>query len=376
MTRVDRYIIAEFGRVFLICFITFLGLFIVADFVNNLDELVRKAKTSGGLPSVMLSYYGPKVPWFFDLLGRIVALIAAIFAITALQRNNEMAAMMAAGISRWRIVKPLVISVGVVAVLGLLNREFLIPHLGPAIMRDARNFEGNQTEDVRSQYDHATGIFFNGEGIVPASRTIEKPSFHLPTELAPRGTRIEAKVAKYFPRDKQRPAGFLLMGVEANELSVKHSLNLNEETVVFHPRQATWLKEDQLFVATGLPFRQLNAAHNWRQYASTFSLISGARNRSLDSGADVSVTVHSRFVQPVLDMVVLFLGLPVVLSRESRNAFIAVGQCMLFVSIFVGATLGLHSMGMNYLISPSLAVWLPLLIFIPIATWMSEPLRR
>ena len=34
MTRVDRYIVFEFLRVFVICFATFLGLFVVADFVN------------------------------------------------------------------------------------------------------------------------------------------------------------------------------------------------------------------------------------------------------------------------------------------------------------------------------------------------------
>ena len=94
------------------------------------------------------------------------------------------------------------------------------------------------------------------------------------------------------------------------------------------------------------------------------------------SGADVSVTIHARLLQPVLDMLVLFLGLPVVLSRESRNAFIAVGSCLLIVTVFVIVSLALRSMGMNYIISPSLAVWLPLMIFVPLAVLIGGPLRR
>ena len=121
MTRIDRYIVTEFLRVFLICFVTFMGLFVVADFVNNLDELLRHGKSHGGLLNVMLGYYGPKVPWFFNLIGRVVALIAAVFAITSLQRNNELAAMMAAGVSRWRIVKPLVVCAGIVTTFGVLE---------------------------------------------------------------------------------------------------------------------------------------------------------------------------------------------------------------------------------------------------------------
>ena len=138
MTRIDRYILMEFGRVFLICFITFLGLYIVTDFVNNLDELIKYSESQGGMVPTLLNFYGPKVPWFFDLISRIVALVAAVFAITSLQRNNEMAAMMAAGISRWRIVKPIIFGVLVIAVVGAANREFLIPILGTKTTRDAR----------------------------------------------------------------------------------------------------------------------------------------------------------------------------------------------------------------------------------------------
>lgn len=376
MTRIDRYIVAEFARVFLICFVTFLGLFVVADFVNNLDELSKHGKTHGGLIHVMAGYYGPKVPWFFDLIGRIVALVAAIFAVTSLQRSNEMAAMMAAGISRWRIVKPLVASVVVVTVLGILNRELVIPRLGDSITRDARNYAGDQSEEVRSQYDHVTGIFFDGEGIIPVEQAITKPVFHLPSELAPRGTRIEAGTAKYSAATKNRPAGFLLSDVVDGELSVKQTLKFDDDVVVYHERDTPWLKPNQLFVATNIPFEQFSAANNWRQFASTLSLISGARNQSLDSGAAVSVRIHNRILQPVMDLVVLFLGLPVVLSRESRNAFIAVGSCMLVIATFVLATLVLHSLGTNYVIRPSLAVWLPLMIFVPLAVAMSGPLRR
>ncbi len=376
MTRIDRYIMFEFVRVFLICFITFLGLFVVADFVNNIDELTKYGQTHGGLPRVLMTHYGPKVPWFFDLIGRIVALVAAVFSITSLQRNNEMAAMMAAGISRWRIAKPLVFCVALIAILGMLNRELVIPRLGSSIMRAAKNYAGDQSEEVRSQYDHATEIFVDGKGVIPAERAIESPHFGLPDDLAPRGTRIVAERAIHKDATAERPRGFLVTGVESGELSVRTSLVKDGSPVVIHPHDAAWLEPDQLYVATELPFEQLRASANWRQYASTLNLISGARNKSLDSGADVSVRIHARILQPVMDMIVLFLGLPIVLSRESRNAFIAVGSCMSVVAVFVVATLGFHSMGNNYMIGPTLAVWLPMMIFVPVATLISEPLRR
>ena len=377
MTRIDRYILAEFGRVFLICFITFLGLYVVTDFVNNLDELISHGKSNGGLAKTLFDFYGPKVPWFFDLISRVVALVAAIFAVTSLQRSNEMAAMMAAGISRWRIVKPLIFGALFVAMLGAVNRELIIPQLGSRTTRDARNMSGQNKEEFKSQYDHASGIFIDAKGLVPASRTITEPTLSLPTSLAERGTKLRAKQAVYMEADGDRPRGLWLTDVELEKMPLTQSLKTTDgKVIVYHPIDTPALKDNQLFVPTELPFEQLKNGSEWRQHASTLSLISNARNESLDSGADVSVTIHRRFVQPVMDMVVLFLGIPIVLSRESQNAFVAVGTCMLMIAVFVVATLASHGAGMNYLISPSLAVWLPLLVFVPFAALMSEPLRR
>lgn len=376
MTRFDRYIIVEFLRVFFICFATFLGLFVVADFVNHFDEISRYAAKTNGMASALGEYYGPKVPWFFDFVGRLVALVSAVFAVTSLQKNNEMAAMMAAGISRWRIVKPLVVSVALIALLGALNRELLIPRLGARVYQDARTLAGDKSERIRAQYDHVTGIFMDGSGLSPRDEIIREPVFDLPKDLATSGTQIVGKQARRVAAEQDRPAGYLVMEVDKKRTTVRQSVLRGEEYIIYHSRDAVWLADDQMFVVTNLPFVQLRDRANWKQSSSTWGLIRAARNDSLDTGADVSVAIHTRFLQPVVDILVLFLGLPVVLSRESRNAFIAVGSCMLVVAAFIVSVIVLQNLGMSYVMSPSLAVWLPVIIFLPLAVWMSEPLRR
>lgn len=376
MTKIDRYIVFEFGRVFVICFVTFMGLFIVADFVNQFDELMRQAETHDGILRVLSHYYAPKVPWFFDFIGRIISLVAAVFAVTSLQRNNEMAAMMAAGISRFRIVKPIIYGGAALAILGVLNRELLIPRLGERVYSEANNVFGENSEDVRAQYDYASEIFIDGEDLVPATQTIKNPTFHLPTKLAERGTIIAAEEAKRIPAQDGRPAGFAMLRVDLEKTGVKQSISLDGKVIIYHPNDSKWLGADQLYVVTDLPFEQLRAKSSWKQCASTWSLIQMARNPSLGTGADVSMSIHSRILQPAIDMLMLFLGLPIVLSRESRNAFIAVGSCMLVVTVFIIAVLAFHGMGSSYLMKPSLAAWLPLVIFIPISVLMSGPFRR
>ena len=97
MRLIDRYVFSLFLKVFLVCFLSLTGIYIVGDFVGNLNEFIEAADQQGSLVSLLTTYYGARVPWFFDLVGRVVALIAAVFAVTWLQRHNEMTALMAAG---------------------------------------------------------------------------------------------------------------------------------------------------------------------------------------------------------------------------------------------------------------------------------------
>ena len=92
--------------------------------------------------------------------------------------------------------------------------------------------------------------------------------------------------------------------------------------------------------------------------------------------ADTRVAVHSRIVQPVLDVALLFLGLPIVVTRQSRNVFLAIGLCLAVVTLFFLVVLGFQYLGTSALISPAFAAWAPLLIFVPIAVGMSQGMRE
>ena len=119
------------------------------------------------------------------------------------------------------------------------------------------------------------------------------------------------------------------------------------QSVILSPKDYAWLKPEQCFVASEITFEHLVADVAWCQFSSTPQLIDVLRNPSLDYGADTRVTLHRRFVQPVLDVTLLFLGMPFVLSRGSRNIFVAAGQCLLLVAAFFVVRLGCQTLGQH-----------------------------
>jgi lipopolysaccharide export system permease protein len=80
-------------------------------------------------------------------------------------------------------------------------------------------------------------------------------------------------------------------------------------------------------------------------------------------------------VQFFLDFTLVMLGLPVMLSRRNRNAYVSIGLCLGVATALTVASLGCQSLGALSLLPPTLAAWLPLLGFVPLAAGLSLSLR-
>ena len=116
------------------------------------------------------------------------------------------------------------------------------------------------------------------------------------------------------------------------------------------PQDHPWLKPDECFVVSDVSFEHLAADSNWRQLVEHL----GADSRVCATPAWITapserMAIHSRIVQPVLDMTLLFLGLPLVLSRSNRNVFLAIGMCLALVVAFMLVVIGCQYLGVQLL---------------------------
>lgn len=375
MYLIDRYLAWQFLRAFLIFFCSFTGLYVVIDFFGNMEEFLEYAEIRGNMALIVAEYYGYRVLSFFNLISGVLALISAMFTVTAFQRSNELTALMAAGISRRRVFTPIVATALGVSLLATINRELVVPTVRDQLSGNAQSLLGKTGRPLTPRYDNKTNIFLQGRSTFARDQRIEQPNFMLPRELDQYGTQLIADEAFYQRPGKERPGGYLLRGVSApNNIAQRVSLKLEDEPIIIMPRDASWLAADECFVKSDVSFEQLQGGDTWRKFASTPELIMGLHNASLDFGANVRVAIHARLVQPLLDVTLLFLGLPLVLTRENRNAFVAIALCGLVVVGFMLSIMACHYLGSAYLIEPSRAAWLPLVLFVPAAVYLSQPL--
>ena len=373
LRTIDRYLLRQFAQTFFICYLSLTGLFVVFDAFTNLDEILKAAREDGGLMKVF-AYYGCRALFFFDRTAGMLTLVSGMFTMTWIQRHNEMIALMAAGVSKIRIVAPMIGAGIFIAVLATVNRELFVPQVREELATTPQDLLGTKEKLLDPRRDYETDILFQGEATIRKDQRIEEPVFRLPDALSDYGTKIVAESAHYMPPSGGRPGGYLLKKVtRPDDLAQQASLTLGDHPILLTPKDyPDWLGEDECFVASNIDFEQLTGGTAWRDFSSTAQLIKGLQNPCMDFGADVRVAIHSRFVQPFLDINLLFLGMPLVLGRERRNVFIAIGLCGAIVSLFVATALTFQFLGGSYLAHyPAFAAWAPLLIFIPTAVWLA-----
>ncbi len=383
MYVIDRYLLRQFIQTFLICFMSLTGLYIVFDVFANLDQFLRCGQKAGGVLPFIGHYYAHRWILMFDLTSGILAMVSAMFTVAWIQRHNEMTALMAAGVSRIRILAPIIAAVAVVGLISAVNRELLIPRYRSELSRRPQDPMGDKPQMMKSCYDSQIDVVLGGKNTYANERRIEEPNFLIRSQaLRQYGNQLTADNAYYLPPQGDRPGGYLFDGVhEPKDLDTRPSLPINAENVLLiTPRDAPeWLKPNQCFLKSNLEFDFLSPDGDkyFKQFSSTRQLIGALHNPSLEYGADVRVAIHGRIVKPLLDMTLFFLGLPLVVTRESRNVFLAIGLCMVITISFTLTVIGLQHMGdIGLVFTPAGSVWAPLIIFVPPAVGLAELLWK
>jgi len=369
MTRIDRYILFLFLRVLVICFICMVGLLVIVHAFTNLDELISYGKSRGNVALGLFEYYGPFSLALLERLAGMLALLAIMFVVSWLKRTNELTVIMAAGVSPRRILGyPLAASIVLFAAMAVA-RETVIPHYEEMLGKTPQDLLAGNNRVVKPVYDIKYGILVGGRHLSLSSKEVIQPLFRLDGPAAAVGRQLQASKGRYLTANQDHPNGFLLEEVSSPEaIDSIPSISHDSKPILLTSHDHPWLQSRQCFVVTAIEFAELRGGSAWKQYASTADMIGRLHSPSSHVGDDLRLTIHKRFVQPMLDFTLLLLGIPVLLKQQDRHLFWVMGATFFTVGFFMVATMLIQSLSTsNSTFPPYLGAWLPLIIFGPIS---------
>jgi lipopolysaccharide export system permease protein len=346
-----------------------MGLFVVVDLFMNLEDFTSNKSDFADVAKFIGVFYGYKSFQIFDRLCESVILLAGMFTVAWMQRNNELVPLLSAGVSTRRVVQPVLICAGAMMGLAAINQEFGLPSIDSFMLENRKNPDGSQETEVK-------GIFDMWGTLVSADKAVRKEGllkgFNAVIPQRPGRnsiTTLQAKEAYYIPEQEndKRSGGFLLKYTR-------------------HEGQMEWANEDDIvqplgdgvyFLKTkGVDLDTVVRVKNWFMYLPTWKLLEELDRPGNTQHATLAIVFHTRMTRPVVGIILILLGLSVILRDQNRNVFVSAGLCLalsavFFASIFACQWLGKDESASQY-VSPALAAWLPVIVYGPCALVMYD----
>jgi lipopolysaccharide export system permease protein len=377
MRILDRYILKSFLVNYLLALGVLIGMYVLLDLIVNVQDFAKgaavavegkqlPAPSTWAILGDMVDYYSYQLLVIFQQVSGVIPVMAAGFTMVRLTRHHELTAMLASGVSLYRVAAPIIGLSMVFALLNVVNQEFVIsqPFVIKQLLRkhdevnqvvsrpDAVNFVLDSDNSLLSAkaYDSAARQMQN---VFIVQRDKEgRPIGHIVADTAtweiPEGETTEAWVMRGAVIESDRGEADALQRV-ANKVPV------------FNYR-------------TGMTPAQLDLIFQKK----AVDYLSSAQVRKLaEFSPDINKPVlykimHLRFTQPLMNIVMLLIGIPFLLTREPKRLVVNMFYCTAISGVVFIATFVIYQMGGSQIPDPMVAAWLPVLLFGPFALVMLD----
>ncbi len=349
----DRYVGGLFAASYVTAFFVIVGMFLIMDASTNLDEFLEPWPDGSKVPgSVIARYYAANLPFLFLQAAPFITLIAGLFTLTRLLRNNEVAAAMAAGISARRVLLPIFVG-GVVAAGAMVAvREVSTSTVLP--VRDSLKFvlEKKSFDVMYKTLRMRTreGSLLRMDEFYPGDD--ETPAYGLDLDVKLRSSEgwvatVQAERATL--AEREGVWGLVLEGGRRIEISDRREVT-----------PIDWLGPE-LFSCTP------ELALTYRRAKDNPLELSFAEAREL-SARDPDNVVYQTLVQyhltfPLANLVLLLVGLPLLMRHERGAGAEGLAKGLLLCLFFFAADFVCRNLGVQGTMDPLLSSWLPVLFF-------------
>ena len=370
LKKIDQYIISKYLKTFFFTVLLFTMVSVIIDFSSQVDKFVEEACT---VEEIIKEYYLAFIPWINGLLFPLFALISVIFFTSRMAYNSEIISILNAGVSFRRMMLPYLVASSLICGLHLFGNHYIIP-LGNKSKVDFehkyiyKNEDKGQTRDVHLILDRDEAAKTQSKAYVRFYRKRDTSAKDLILEQFVDNRlifRLKAKKAEWIAsRDS-------INNWKLTDYEIR-TFNGNEETMVFgvrksidtllnlYPEDFVYYENDKLTLTTP----ELNRA------------IALQKERGVKATKSYEIEILRRTAEPITIIIVTLIGMAIA-SRKVRGGLglhlavgIALGAVYVFLSKFS------TTFATNQSLPPTLAVWMPNILFTGILIYLIKNAQK
>jgi lipopolysaccharide export system permease protein len=353
---IDRYIGKLFLGFFVGGLVVFVTLFVTVDLMTN-----RYSAPTGAL----LEYYALMTPGVVYQMIPVACLLATVFTLSTLSRNNELVALFSSGLSLARISTPILVLVVLISSVAFFMNDRLIP-----IANQRKNYV--LYVDIKNQ----PGLY----STVKSDRIWYRSGnvlFNIKTLQADTGT-AQGLTMYYFDS-----AWHLIQMISAKEVQL-HGSNweLAKGSVTLFPKDSNAPLTQDFSKKTIAVSDDTADIQKSSQSTDSLSISELKRfiSRNKEAGLDTlryEIDYHAKFSFAFAAFVMSFLGIPFSVSRaRAGGTAFNVGITLLLAFGYWAAYSSGITLGQHGALPPLIAVWLPNMAMTALSAFFLFRLRR
>jgi len=360
--RLDRYVARLFALSYGAAFFLVVGLFVIIDMATNLDDYLASDKSGYSPPTIEVGrYYLLQLPFLYLQMSPYVTLIAGMFTATKLARSNEIVAALNAGISVRRLLFPVYLGAGLLA-------------LGMFVLREEATSAVGRERDLLQ--DH-----------LKERRDKPRPENLVVWDRRQRQVTLREYVVAADP-----------MASEAIELSTRWRERDSDEFVAIDARSAKPLSGGRWALEGGerledngkrrqtlpLPilddprFTPEEAELAWKAREHPMDLSHGELTDLLarePTNLQYQTLIQYNLTFPLAGLVLLLVGLPFVVGDERGKAGERIARGLLLCVAYFGVDIVARTLGLQGTVGPVFSGWLPLVVFGSLGVVLTASMR-
>ncbi len=358
MRILDRYVVGEFLKFFILSLIAFVFIFTIVDLFEDVDKFIDK----NAALSAVLQYYLFDIPNTIVLLTPVALLLSCFFSIGSLSRHNELTAIRSSGISIHRILFPLFLFGFVTAGAALAVNEFVVPytnHLKLSIWQERIEKKPKKTGKIWNlYYVGKRNSYYQIKSFDPAKGVMEKPTIIWKKPDGCIYQRIDANRAVWNEGWVFIDVYFRQIDPEGNERMSYHD-TLGFPTIEEIPRDFGKLQK----TPEEMNFREL------REHV-------GILRRRGSEFVKYFVELHLKLSFPFANFIIVLFGAPLAANLRKTGFAVSFATSLFICFIYWGTIQTSRSMGQNGILPPLVAAWLPNIIFLAAGFYLLHKIRR
>lgn len=338
MRKLDRYVSGYFLSSYGLCLFFFIGMFVLIDLIAKTDDIFDNAsgltKLGYSVSALLPRYYGLMVPFVFLQVAPFITVMAAMFAITRLRRNNELVPMIVAGRSVYRILAPIFVYAAILGVGMGLVQQYVAPGLADqrARLKDLI-FDAKPDREISGTYPAGQNRFV----------TVKDYS-------------IERKTMAWFDiaiLDRDEPP---LWGKSASWDPARNKFVYTEKQPDGKGGEREVVRDLPADITPQVIESQERGPHD-------LSYTQAGYLYEKTGKAQWKVLLHYHLTFPLSNILLLILGLPFVLRHEKRSVLLGMVMAIIICAAYFAFDAVMRNMGDKEILHPVLAAWFGVIFF-------------